>query len=311
VSRLLHSLPGYIRSLQISSAKFVLFTEGKIDRPFYSGVLREVLRTRTQITSSIRSAAELPDSTGGKQSLLKFFDALLAEGKLVSSLAGKVTVVFICVDKDIDDLKGVMRRSPHIFYTEYFDVESYIYRNGNLVAVAAAASMLDHAPFQAALVDVRKWTGSAANMWKDWVSVCVFEVLHQSVARGNFRICPSPIHRKDGTLDRGSLVSRRVQMEIDSNRSVQEFSVLWDEVHAEVDRLYAAGLWDGVFKGKWYGWWLGRCIEAIAKTHSESVSCADGQLPKYLLTTLDYSAPWASGIRLALSNVIDGCLPAH
>jgi len=104
MNRLRHSYEGYLRSMQISSTELFIFVEGKQSDPyFYARICETVpgLGSRYEVCQ----AEQLPGDTGGKQSLLSFYDFLRKQKMLVSSLGGQRTASMFFMDKDLDDLQ--------------------------------------------------------------------------------------------------------------------------------------------------------------------------------------------------------------
>ena len=72
MTRLTHSSGGFVRSLQMSSARIFAFVEGRLDRPFFDRLLSQVCNP-VAIAYKVFAMKELPGGTGGKSALLATF----------------------------------------------------------------------------------------------------------------------------------------------------------------------------------------------------------------------------------------------
>jgi hypothetical protein len=131
MSRLTHSLAGYRRAMQMSRTQIFAFVEGQTDPYFYDKICEAVCQPST-VSYEIRRAQELPGGTGGKVALLALYDYLRRMSSLLDNFKGKTTGVLIFLDKDVDDLLRIQRRSEHIVYTKYYDLENHLFIHGNL-----------------------------------------------------------------------------------------------------------------------------------------------------------------------------------
>jgi len=93
MSRLKHTLKGFIRSLQISRINIFAFVEGRdLDPYFYGGICKQVCDSAGN-TYSIRTSKEAPYNAGGKKSLIKFYRYLRRSKNLDTIFKGKRTVL--------------------------------------------------------------------------------------------------------------------------------------------------------------------------------------------------------------------------
>lgn len=142
MDRLHHSYAGYLRLMQMSDTKLYVFVEGKqCDPYFFAQVCAVTLCSRT--TYYISTARQMPGNSGGKQALLKFFIYLRNRRSLVSSLGGQKTACIFFLDKDVDDIQRKRKRSPHVVYTKHYDVQNYVFVNGDITKGSAAAASVD------------------------------------------------------------------------------------------------------------------------------------------------------------------------
>ena len=164
MTRLRHSDGGFLRLAQMSGANVTLITEGRLDRLFFSAIADKAVGARSHITFCVRSAREISSEGGGKLAVLKYYDFLRRKKALSSELDGRRTLFVLCLDKDLDDLTRHMRRSPHILYTDMFDVESYVFRYGDLPLGCSITTATDEATIVNALDPISGWAVRAVRV---------------------------------------------------------------------------------------------------------------------------------------------------
>jgi hypothetical protein len=244
------------------------------------------------ISYGLWSARELGAASGGKNVLLGYYDYLRIRSKLASTLAGKRTVVMICLDKDLDDLTRTLRRSNHVIYTENFDVESYLFRFGDLVVACSAAAELDPQDTQRALAPVAQWPSRVSSDWVDWVIISVFEITTGCTVCGNYSRCPPPINPA-GPVDQALLASHLTQLQQVSNLPNLRFRRRFARIRKSVLRLFAEGNQDRVFKGKWYAWLMARDLRNAYPARDIDFDALESRLPTHLVQSLNFDAAWA------------------
>ena len=185
--RLCHSYGGYLRSMQISNTKLYVFVEGKQCDPYFFAEVCSVTLEST-ISYEISTANQLPGNSGGKQTLLNFFNYLRAKRSLVSSFCGHRIACIFFLDKDLDDIFRRKKRSLHIIYTRYYDVQNYVFENGDLVKGSAAAASVDPRRLEFDLGDSSKWCRDVASLWHDWIALCL-QLLEDGISsEANYKI---------------------------------------------------------------------------------------------------------------------------
>lgn len=305
MTRLRHSQAGFLRLLQMGSAHVAVLVEGRVDRLFFDQLVSHELAARPALTALIRTAREVMAGAGGKKALLSYYDYLRRRSALVTELGGKKTSILICLDKDLDDLTGTRRRSRHVIYTEHFDVESYLFLHGDLVSATSAATTLDRVTIDSVLAPAVTWTRRVSMRWREWVAICVFEITNKCSSGGNYGVCPSPVHTPGGDLDGVRFGDRMAALQQESGCPGPEFAARWDRVVRRVDRLFARGKGDIVFKGKWYAWLLVVYVAGAVASRDVDLSKVRDELPKYLIQTLDFDLPWTTVLRGRLLEVLD------
>jgi hypothetical protein len=250
MSRLVHSVSGSIRSMQISKKRMFLFVEGALDRTFYDQLLRSQHFGVTD-DYEIRAAKELPGNTGGKPALMKHFRTLKQRDELAGERFGKRYTSAFIFDKDIDDLSRKKLRSPHAIYTSTYDLEGHLITCGDLVqAISIAAGITYH---QALAVTGRSdaFLTKIAGTWVDWIALCILSQLN-SIAVGCTFDRPSPIN--PGGLGATDLVERdrfiaklAKELNISTDEASKKFRYYVEIVNRKIARKEPLRY----FKGKW------------------------------------------------------------
>jgi hypothetical protein len=299
--RLTHTTnAAFRRYMQVSKAKVFVFVEGKTDQYFYSKICELVLRSQ-EINFQICQAQELPQTTGGKKSLLKFFSYLRRGNSLKDNFKGKTKVSIFYLDKDIDDLLGKSKTSDHIVYTQTYSVENYFFRYGELVeAVAAAASLTLAAVRSTFNTENKAWQRTAAENWKDWVKLCVYSGKHRIHYECNYSV-PSRVNHGPYTPVNAIWYTDRLgELERRSTLTARGFKLSFGYVSRQIDKLYDEGDFDSVFKGKWYVTFLAFDASRL----SGGATVAAGKLLTALQITLDVREEWSDHFTVPLRRLI-------
>lgn len=171
--RLQRKFSAMLRRIQIAEKdSYFFFVEGRERDPhFYEGICDQVKEIEGKYC--IYPADTLSAEGGGKQVLISFWQYTKEKDALHGTFEGKSKIVGFFLDKDIDDVRGICETCRHIVYTEYYDVENYLFAHGNLVsAVAASISVpkyqLCDAPFAST-----QWCDVIAANWKEWIALCL------------------------------------------------------------------------------------------------------------------------------------------
>jgi hypothetical protein len=306
VSRLKHSAGGFLRLIQISSANVAVITEGRIDRLFWWAASKEALRSRSHISLTVRSARELPEvHAGGKSAVRSYFEFLRRKGSLTSHLGGKTSVIAFCLDKDLDDLTRQRIRSSHVIYTELFDVESYLFKFGNIRLASSIATSIDEETIGTAIGPVNEWLSHVTESWRDWVEICVFEITGCHTVTGNYGRFSSPIHDVGGSVSSSKLATCLTDLQMRTGLAPSEFQQRWDRNSRKVTKYYRKGLADKIFKGKWYLWFLLRDLKKVLADRDVDWSGLRDQLPNHFFHTLDFGAEWAAPLIRKFSALFD------
>jgi hypothetical protein len=307
-ARIVHSLRGYLRYMQMSQAVVFAFVEGKKNDPYFYGQICAVVCNKRQIAYQICKANEIPSRAGGKKVLLEFYDFLRKQKALRTNLGGKDTIAVFFSDKDIDDILRQCRRSRHVIYTRYYDVENEIFLNGNLSQGCAAAASLDPACLAPLLSGSHSWCKRAAERWREWVVLCIIATLkgiRQQCNYGNYGVLSMMQNPANGMIDATKLAQRKAHMERKSGMAPTEFAALYASVTKRVRRLYSSGQQDKVFKGKWYPILLDEDIKRLIGRSVYNRQGFSARVTSAVAATLRFPDTWALYYTNRLADVVD------
>lgn len=302
MARLLHSYAGRLRSMQMSTTALYVFAEGKqCDPYFYSQVCTTTLNPN--IIYDILTACQLPGNSGGKQKLLSFFNYLREKRSLVSSLGGQRTACIFFIDKDVDDLLRIKKRSPHLVYTKYYDIQNYVFENGDLVKGSATAASIDPRRLDRHLGDSSKWCRQVATLWKDWLALCLRLLEDKISGEANYKVLSRVQTRLCGPTDNEALdkltrdIACRAIISVTELRSRLRMSVNKVNSYLQKEEHHR------IFKGKWFGAVLADDIDRIMTGDPYDSYALGRRLPCTITATLDFSLPWANDFRRPLLNI--------
>ncbi len=174
------SADGFARRVRMSQDDFWVIVEGRDhDRPHYENLLRALPSTRDK-RFSIRLAESIElngRSAGGKRGALAIHDHLETKGKLrTNNASGTSTIVFM-LDRDRDDVLGIMRTSPHIAYTHATDVEADILLNSDIWAALRHAYGIDSATAGLIKDKVPDPAKALLALWEEWLFLGLLALL--------------------------------------------------------------------------------------------------------------------------------------
>jgi len=291
--------------MQISKSELFTFVEGKsADRYFYGRLCRSVCKPKGVIYEQVIGNQVPPGSSGGKEVLIGFFKYLRKKRALVDSFKGKTTRALFFLDKDIDDLSRAMARSPHLIYTEFYQVENYLFRFGNLVDAAASAASLDAAVLEVSLGDQLNWLNTRAANWQQWVTLCVFAKTRKIPGQANYGIA-SPLNTPPNSpTDALAYTARLAGVQTASGMPAERFNRAFKRTSRKVNQLFDDGQYDKIFKGKWYALILAHDIKAIVGTQEYDERFVQQKLFGNLPLTLSYDADWSNYFRARILGVL-------
>jgi hypothetical protein len=302
MSRLRYSKKGYIRSLQMSRKDIFAFVEGWSDRYFYDRIC-EVGCAGLSLEPEVRTASELPGGTGGKKALIEFFLYLRRAKLLLHDFIGKRTAIIFFVDKDIDDILKIRKRSNHFIYTEHYHLENYVFLNTDICETAAAVSALDLDSVKGVIGNQTAWMQRAATEWKEWVKLCTVARLLGVTGIYNFSVTSRINAGPYQPLDTIQLAAFIGQLQSASGLAPLQFQRRMNRVSALIDRIYATGQHDRVFKGGWYGGFLSLDLKTAAGGRAYSQNAIEERVKTASLAKLDFTRPWAGYFTNSVSSL--------
>lgn len=301
--RLTHSLAGYRRAMQMSRNQIFAFVEGQTDPYFYDRICESVCQP-LGVSYEIRRAQELPGGTGGKAALLALYEYLKRMSSLLDNFKDKSTGTIIFLDKDVDDLLRKQRRSEHIVYTKYYDLENHLYIHGDLGKAAAASASMERSLVVTRIGNYEQWRQTVAEQWKEWIKLCLFTRKRKINSECNYSVASrinNPVH---GPVDMIAHHQRVAILESRSGLPPMKFRRAFRNISHFVDGLYARGEHDRIFKGKWYSIFLEQEIKNIAGVRPINANGLVGRLPIALALTLNFDEPWAEHFKEPVRKLI-------
>ena len=290
--RLFHTHSAYLRSMQMSSASLFAFVEGKdIDRFFYGHICYNVCNPQGLIYETCK-ADELPPFAGGKSTLLEFYNYLRLRHCLVSHFGGKKTTAVFFLDKDIDDLKHIRKRSKHVIYTRYYDVQNEVFHNGNLKRGAASAASLDERVLDPLNISSNNWCSHASRRWHDWLVLCIISSLNGIRCQYNFGSlsqiqCPTTRLSEPTRLDQAKMTLATLL-----GLNAIDFQILYDIISLRVKRYFRSGQHNIIFKGKWYPYLLEEDIINLVGRNNYTHNGFSNRVSSSVASTLDFEQAW-------------------
>jgi hypothetical protein len=258
MSRLRHQLKGYLLALRMTQVQTVVFIEGAENDPvFYDEICRRYSK-ETGRKTQIRFANELPNAAlpdqggaGGKAPLIraaKFLERWRGTGSS-RRLPGKE--IAFCVDKDADDVLGLLVNCPAVVYTLLHSTENHIVSGSDLqkaicTAISATAQSLNEE------IGGCDQLRRLSHNWRDWVIYCLVSLRLNISRSGTYRQespFNSPAHNSPD--------HSAVQLKFEEARRVcgfaeERFESELRQITELVDQLIIADQFDAVFKGRWY-----------------------------------------------------------
>ncbi len=304
MSRLKHSdYEAYLRYMQMSQATLFAFVEGQQDQAFY-GRLCYASCTPARASYQLATAGELPGGAVGKKGLLTFYDFLEARSALCHALHGKTTVAAFFLDKDIDDYCGTCRSSPHAIYTEYYEVENYYFRHGDVILALALAAPLDVQVVRSGLPTPEAWRRTCAEAWRDWVKLCIFARAHALNVPSNYGVRSRINHGADGPVDWNLHATYVQRLQATSGMNNADFHELMDQVSNWVDGLYAKNEYDRVFRGKWYASFLSEITPSVAGSHPYNPNGLEERVLAAAAATLTPAGAWSRYLSRRIATLV-------
>jgi hypothetical protein len=261
MTRLTHSSGGFIRSLQMSSARAFAFVEGRLDRPFFDRILAQVCNPQN-IGYRIFAMKELPGGTGGKSALISTFQQFRQDGLLACTAFGKSMACIFLADKDSDDFTRKRLRSQHLIYSPTYDLEGHLFSCGDLTRALADACGITSEQAKLLVPDTGFWLQSAATHWRDWIALCLVSQASSINCGCTFdrtsQVNPDPLAAPDAVQVQAFKVRLASALGISQN----DLESLFLNAIRRVDQSIRSGQPLRYFKGKWLGHLIQRHLES-------------------------------------------------
>jgi hypothetical protein len=303
MERLHHSYAGHLRLMQMSTIKLYVFVEGiQCDPYFFSQVCTNTINS--SVSFEISTAQQLPGESGGKQTILNFFTYLRKRQALFSSFGGKLTTCIFFLDKDIDDLKRQKKRSPHIVYTKYYDVQNYVFEYGDLVKGSAAAASVDPRRLEGYLNDSSRWCKHVATLWKDWIALCISLQDGRISGVANYKVQSKVQTRPCGPTDQEALNLLINEIALHANYPVAQLRSRLVLSRKREEKYLQKEEHHRIFKGKWFCKVLADDINRIMAGKPYDDNKLSMRLPSAIATTLNFTQAWVNDFKGPLLNIV-------
>ncbi|MGO4635339.1 hypothetical protein AB4225_31075 [Streptomyces sp. 2RAF24] len=230
-----------------------------------------------------------------------YYEYLRSRCSLTTSFKGKTTVVAFFMDKDVDDRLGLLIRSPHVIYTDYYDVENHVFNEGDVAAAVGAACSLPPNWCRDEFGEIGQWQKKTADLWFNWVRLCFAAKIlrvHGAVNYGRISPLNSPSHCPSDPL----IAAKHEQDLLEAARAQGVTDDEWASAFETVDAEYSAGEWDKVFKGKWYAYILGAQVQANCP-YSIDTKHLNASLVKHAAGTMNFRSAWSLTVQGAIRSL--------
>lgn len=305
MSRLTHSSAGFIRSLQMTSARVLAFVEGRLDRPFFDRILQSAC-AQSAVEHRVFAMKELPGSTGGKANLISTFKDFRKRGLLACTAFGKSMVCLFFADKDCDDFTRKRLRSPHLIYTPTYDLEGYLFTCGDVHRALADACGITLQQSARLIPNPNMWLNGAASNWKDWIALCLVSQSRSVNCGCTFdrisQVNPDPLAGPDAA----QIAAFRIRLATTLGISQQSLDAEVDAALLKVEASIRSGKPLLYFKGKWLSHVLQRHIEAQPRIPDANISGVGDRLGATLVAQVAQTP--ACGCSAAYLHSIQGLL---
>jgi hypothetical protein len=307
MSRLTHTDAGFLRSLQISKARLFIFTEGGLDRPFMERVVNFVFPARIW-EHRVIAIKEFPSAAGGKPALLALFKVLRQKRKLSFTAFGKPMVCVVLADKDIDDVSRTRLRSPHLLYTQTYDIEGILFHCGDLLTALADTCLITRSQAMTLVGTTTTWLTNYVNAWKDWTCLAMLSHLHGVNVGCGYKststINPKLIHPTD-PVKLAQLISA---LQAKLGMTADQFNAHY----ARIEKRFQSSLASEplrYFKGKWLQALLQKHLEARARIPDSNIPGAGDRVMSALVAQVGMQpdcqccSPYAAALQPLCSHL--------
>lgn len=284
---------GYRRRVQISEYALHIVVEGKKNDKAYYGAIAEhstIVRSKRYLITPV----EVLKGTGGKKSVIEQFEYMKKTKQLVQEVSSGKRVTVFMVDRDAERVLGGSNPHPHLMYTNGYDVESDIIRNGD--DSKALASALGLAPNEARslAISLMGWANDAADLWREWITLCCISHKLGTSCGVTFNR-PSQVNNSIvEEINQKRLKEMRSELEGNSGLNSTDFAQIESGIRRRIDRIYRSGRGQQLVKGKWLPKYLVHRIRlSTINGQRPEVGPIENQLVGNYIGSLDPSRSWA------------------
>lgn len=265
MTRLVYSESAYIRSLQISGARVFAFVEGGLDRPFMDRILE--LSAAGRVKHRVVAAKELPGKTGGKPRVIEWFKSISEKGLLLSEIFGKKFGCIFFVDKDADDFLEQKIESPHLVYTDTYDIEGHLFTCGDLVRALSDCALITMDQARSIIGNPSEWIRTICEYWADWLTLCMIS-RQKSINVG----CS---YERMSTINQDGLSSVDKQLLADLKEKIREKIEFQAEEFEKIYLECKEKVLDSIENKQFFRYFKGKWIKALLQKKCESTNIPD------------------------------------
>ncbi len=280
-------------------APVTVIVEGKEDRAAYESLCRDVLGEDLFRVKTIQAVAANPLLIG-KNGVKTMHAEFSRAGSLTGQHGGRKAAAVFVVDKDADDVHGQVVSCPHLLYTEYYNLENYLYVFGDLVKVATIVSLAEAAAVRGRIPDATEWRKKVAARCRKWIVLCLLATHpdRKGLRAGAYYSMTVPRWSECGDIPAEYGEWRAIVREAFPHLDDLDFDKLEASMDKVVTDSFTTGTFDTVFQGKWYEPLLREELAAIGVT---DIASPTEQFRSGLLQSL--AAGWAPSLRVGLERI--------
>ncbi|WP_319452494.1 MULTISPECIES: hypothetical protein [unclassified Mycobacterium] len=268
-----------------------LVVEGKAHDGSYYGKIAESsaeIRDRGYQVTKVENLY----TGGGKSGILKVYEGMKQESRLVQRTKTARKVTAFMLDRDVENIVGGSRRNPHILYTNGYDVESDILHNGDDALALSTATGLAPTDARSLAQKLGDWRSQAAHEWREWILLCCIAKVLGIQSKASFG------RNVVSNDDLASVQACRAHLKTASGLSDAAFDELEERLETKIATAFRVKRTYTLLKGKWLPAYLRRRIEAElgGKDHCDLANFETRVVSNYV-ASLDCTQPWAQRYR--------------
>lgn len=274
--RLQYTRDAFLKRVAMSYDTTVfLLVEGKVFDPYFAEIICAGSAKLRRIGYEIRLVNQIKTksggSAGGKEAILGFFDYCKNAGKLRQENAAGDRILAFMVDRDAQHITGGLKRSPHLIYTVYADVEAHMFFESDEVEALSLAASLDAASAAELLAALGDWRRDVAEIWRPWIELCCAAEATHSRCWVGFGSARSLIHdgKHCGILDSTKLTKATKAIRDTSPLDDTSYNSRVSLVMSKIATIFEKDQQASLLKGKWLPSQLAIRVDAFFKSSSD------------------------------------------